>query len=187
MRLVTSVYIYVYMYVCTCMSIKEQAVQCLTARKPPAKCTVIYCLLFKFKHLQCGLLCPASCTDRVIRTFPNKMWRPPWPRNIFFWVLTAHHTLWELAAVGLAVAPVVCSLRRMFYRLSHFFIVIHVCSRWNFRLSLCETTQASQTDVCSTEHQQLQCSYCCTCSTMKVHAHQCAQGVCSLELQFYSF
>ena len=38
------------------------------------------------------------------------------------------------------------------------------------------------TSNCSTEHQQLQYSYCCTCSTMKVHAHQCAQGVCSLEL-----
>ena len=33
---------------------------------------VIYCLLFKFKHLQCGLLHPASCTDRAIHAFPNK-------------------------------------------------------------------------------------------------------------------
>ena len=27
--------------------------------------SVICCLLFKFKRLQCGLLCPASCTDIV--------------------------------------------------------------------------------------------------------------------------
>ena len=36
-----------------------------------------------------------------------------------------------------------------------------------------------QTGVCSAEHQQLQCSYRCTCSTLKVHAHQCAR-VCVL-------
>ena len=38
---------------------------------------VIYCLFFKFKWLQCGLLRPASCTDRVINAFPNKTCRPP--------------------------------------------------------------------------------------------------------------
>ena len=41
------------------------------------------------------------------------------------------------------------------------------------------------TNNCSAEHQQLQCSYCCMCSTLKVHAHQCAQGTCSLELYFW--
>ena len=40
---------------------------------------VIYCLLFKFKRLQCGLLHPASCTDRVIHAFPNKTCRSPGP------------------------------------------------------------------------------------------------------------
>ena len=28
--------------------------------------------LTEVKHLQCGLLCPASCTDRAIHSFPNK-------------------------------------------------------------------------------------------------------------------
>ena len=62
--------------------------------------SVICCLLFEFKRLQCGLLRPASCTDRVIHAFPNKTWRPPWPRNIFFWALTAHHTLWARLAAS---------------------------------------------------------------------------------------
>ena len=46
--------------------------------------SVMRCLLFKFKRLQCGLLRPASCTNRVIHAFPNKTWMSPWPRNIFF-------------------------------------------------------------------------------------------------------
>ena len=46
--------------------------------------SVMSCLFFDFKHLQCGLLRPASCTDRVIHAFPNKMRTSPWPRNIFF-------------------------------------------------------------------------------------------------------
>ena len=37
--------------------------------------SVICCLPFEFKHLQCGLLYPASCTDRASHTFPNKMQR----------------------------------------------------------------------------------------------------------------
>ena len=41
--------------------------------------SVIYCLLFEFKHLQCDLLCPASCTDRAIHAFPNKTCRSPGP------------------------------------------------------------------------------------------------------------
>ena len=51
---------------------------------------------FKFRRLQCGLLHPASCTDRVIHAFSNKTWRSPWPRNIFLWALTVHHTLWAV-------------------------------------------------------------------------------------------
>ena len=45
--------------------------------------SVIYCLLFEFKRLQCGLLHSASYTDRAIYAFPNKTRRPPWPQNIF--------------------------------------------------------------------------------------------------------
>ena len=57
--------------------------------------SVMSCLFFEFKHLQCGLLHPVSCTDSgVIHAFSNKMWTSLWPRNIFFWTLTTHHTLW---------------------------------------------------------------------------------------------
>ena len=38
--------------------------------------SVIYCFL---KHLQCDLLCPASCTDIAIHGFPNKTQGPPGP------------------------------------------------------------------------------------------------------------
>ena len=136
------------------------------------------CLVFKCP--QCGLLHPASCTDRVIHAFPNKTWRSPGPE---IWALTAHHMhplgfRLAIAAVGSAVVQVVCmqpSLQRVFYRLSHWLVLfIHVCNRWTFQLSLRETTQAS---LCSAEHQQLQCIYWCTCSTLKVLAHQRAQGI----------
>ena len=40
---------------------------------------IICCLLFEFKHLQCGLLRPTSYTDRAIHAFPNKTRRPPGP------------------------------------------------------------------------------------------------------------
>ena len=83
MHSVTSICIY--MYVC------QQKTGCLV---PYLLLSVICCLLFEFKHLQCGLLRPVSYTDRAIHVFPNKARRPPWPWNIFFWVLMAHHTLW---------------------------------------------------------------------------------------------
>ena len=37
---------------------------------------VFYCFLTEFKGLQCGLLHPASCTDRAIHAFPNKTQGP---------------------------------------------------------------------------------------------------------------
>ena len=68
--------------------------------------SVICCLLFEFKHLQCGLLCPASCTDRAIHAFPNRPLNPeyfllsfngtPHPLGYYSWSL-------ELAAVVLVV------------------------------------------------------------------------------------
>ena len=70
--------------------------------------SVICCLLFEFKHLQCGLLCPANYRGRTIHAFPNKTWRPPWPRNIFFWALTAHHTLWARLAAVLVLQQLWC-------------------------------------------------------------------------------
>ena len=45
----------------------------LTTWKSPGECI----LLLKFICLQCGLLCAASCTDRAVHAFPNKMRRPP--------------------------------------------------------------------------------------------------------------
>ena len=65
---------------------------CIYDRKSTAKYNELLAL-YKFKCLQSGLLHPVSCKDRVIHAFPNKTWRSPWPRNIFFWALTAHHTL----------------------------------------------------------------------------------------------
>ena len=56
------------------------------------------CLLFEFKHLQCGLLRPTNYTDREIHAFPNKMRRPPGSEIFFFRVLTAHYTLWARLA-----------------------------------------------------------------------------------------
>ena len=52
--------------------------------------SVMCCLLFEFKRLQCGFLRPASCTDRAIHAFPIRCGGPLAP-NIFFWALTAHH------------------------------------------------------------------------------------------------
>ena len=66
--------------------------------------SVICCLLFEFKRLQCGLLCPVSCTNRVIHAFPNKTRGLLRPQNIFFWTLTAHHTLWARLAVRVVCA-----------------------------------------------------------------------------------
>ena len=42
--------------------------------------TVFYCFLTESKCLQCGLLHPASCTDRAIYDFLNKTQRPPGPK-----------------------------------------------------------------------------------------------------------
>ena len=67
-------------YVCTCTYICRQKNRLFSAL--PLKnllLSVMRCLLFKFKRLQCGLLRPASCTDRVIHAFPNKTRRPPGP------------------------------------------------------------------------------------------------------------
>ena len=38
--------------------------------------SVICCLLFQFKCLQCGFLSPVSCTDKAIHAFSNKTQRP---------------------------------------------------------------------------------------------------------------
>ena len=71
--------------------------------------SVICCLLFEFKHLQCGLLCPVNCTDRAIHAFPNKMQRPLDPEYFLLSFIGTPHPLgyysWslELAAVVLVV------------------------------------------------------------------------------------
>ena len=157
MHLVMSVCVYVYIYIYIhihkrtqiltiyiCMSTKNRLFSALLLEN--LLLSVICCLLFKIKCLQCGLLLrPVSCKDRAIHAFPNKMLSFPWPWNIFLCALTSHHTLWASCM----------QWDRQWYRLcaaiSECFIdfhtssvlFIHVCSKWNFRLSLCETTQAS--------------------------------------------
>ena len=116
--------------------------------------SVICCLLFEFKRLQCGLLRPASCTDRVIHAFPNKTWRPPWPRNIFFWALTAHHTLWARLAASYDSFDNACMQ-----------LQTGVCSAERQQL-FWEFEPAARAVLWT-----------------KVHATaRCAQGMCSLEL-----
>ena len=68
-------------------------------------------------------------------------------QKYFLLSFNAHHTLWgrltsyNVAPVGSAVVQVVCSLQRVLYRLSHFFIVVYTCvqqmefqaqSPWNY-------------------------------------------------------
>ena len=86
----------IYMYVCVCV-----CVQCMYVNKKNRQfgalplenllLSVICCLPFKFKCLQCGLLRPASCTDRAIHAFPNKMQRPPGPE-----ILSAERPWWNI-------------------------------------------------------------------------------------------
>ena len=80
MRLVVFVCVHMYMYICICiyMSTKNRLFSALPAEN--LLLSVMCSLLFKFKCLQCGLLCGVSCTDRVIHAFPNKMrGHPPGP------------------------------------------------------------------------------------------------------------
>ena len=58
---------------------------------------VIYCFLFKFKRLQCGLLRLASCTDRGIHAFPNKTWGPLAPKFFFQSFNSTPHPLVRLS------------------------------------------------------------------------------------------
>ena len=75
MRLVVSVCVRTYMYIY--LSTKNRLFSALLLEK--LLLSVICCLLFEFKRLQCGLLHPASYTDRAIHAFPNKTWKPPGP------------------------------------------------------------------------------------------------------------
>ena len=61
-------------YVRICMSTKKWLFSALWLEN--FLLSVICCLLFEFNHLQCGLLCPVSCTDRAIHAFPNNTLRP---------------------------------------------------------------------------------------------------------------
>ena len=51
--------------------------------------SVFYYFLTEFKCLQCGLLCPTSCTDRAILTFLLKE-RGPWVLEYCIMVHIAH-------------------------------------------------------------------------------------------------
>ena len=61
MHLVMSVCVYMYIYIYMYMYRLFSALPLENLLV-----SVICCLIFKFKRLQYGLLCPASCTDRVI-------------------------------------------------------------------------------------------------------------------------
>ena len=60
---------------CICMATKNRLFSALMLEN--LLLSVICCFLFEFKRLQCGLLHPASCTDRAIHVFPSKTRRPP--------------------------------------------------------------------------------------------------------------
>ena len=97
MWLVASVCIRMYV----CMYVFQQKYRLFSALLLKNLLLCVTCWLhFKIKCLQCGLLHPASCTDRVIHAFPSRTWRFHWHWNTFFWALLAHHTLLvRLAAV----------------------------------------------------------------------------------------
>ena len=75
MRLIMSVCVRISIFIYLYMSTKKEAVSPLEN----LLLSVVCCLLFDFKHPQCGLLHPASYTDRAIHAFPNNTWRPPGP------------------------------------------------------------------------------------------------------------
>ena len=64
MRLVTLVCVRTYKYICIYMSTKNRLFSALLLKN--FLLSVICCWLFEFKCLQCGLLHPASSTDRAI-------------------------------------------------------------------------------------------------------------------------
>ena len=75
------IYIYIYIYIIYIRSpqLKNMSTKNRLFIALPLEnllLSVICCLLFKFKRLQCSLLHPASYIDRAIHTFPNKTWRP---------------------------------------------------------------------------------------------------------------
>ena len=73
-------YAFSYIRLCICVYVCQQKNRLFSALPlENLLLSVICCLVFKFKHLQCGLLRPASCTDRVIHAFPNKTSSPPGP------------------------------------------------------------------------------------------------------------
>ena len=131
-------FVCVYIYICG----QKWAVYSVLMLKNLLLC-VMSCLLNKFKHLQCGLLHPASCTDREIHAFPKKTWISPGLKIIMisFWALTKHHSLWAGVA---SCSGTSCVLQQVFQTFSSScattatLLFIHVCSGWNFRLSLRE-------------------------------------------------
>ena len=63
------VYIYVlFVYIYIIIMLTKTGCLVPYCSKISCKCKLC-CLLFEFKSLQCGLLCPVSCTDRTIHAF----------------------------------------------------------------------------------------------------------------------
>ena len=73
--------------------------------------SVICCLLFEFKSLQCGLLHPVSYTDTAIHAFPDKMQKSPWPPKYF--LLSFNSTPHPRLCMRLCGQTRLCMLRGM--------------------------------------------------------------------------
>ena len=102
--------------------------------------SVICCLLFEFKCLQCGLLHPPSCTDRAIHAFPGKTQAPGY--FLLSFNGTSHplcYWYWLCASANVSVL----------------FMRVHVCKSTSGSASV---RLLKLTSACSAEHQQLQYS-----------------------------
>ena len=67
-----------YMYICILCRQKNRLFSALPFENLLR--VIFACMLFEIKCLQCGLLHTASCTDRAIHAFPNKVQRPLAPK-----------------------------------------------------------------------------------------------------------
>ena len=72
------------------------------------------CLLFKFKRLRGGLLCPASCTDRAIHVFPNKTRRPPAPKILYYSTQGIRVHVINLSSSLCAAGPVAFAVQQVY-------------------------------------------------------------------------
>ena len=119
-----------------------------------------------------------SCFSKI-----NKTCRSPWPQNIFFWVLTAHHTL-SVSCSG----TVLVSSPDFQFLCYNSYAVIYTCVQWmelfqaqpSGELRLDHYKSSWTAGMCSAEHQQLQCNYFCMCM-------QYSESACSVGTRYVFF